>query len=173
MKGCSMSTIEWEYFDLKDNFSVFDAACLWVEIEPTKTIEKDMPVKVRTMIDIIEKHTEGTHQPKLGDVFGPKPVSRSDLIKLAEHLDKKPKFLFPESRKEKPVEKSLSTRERETLLKLIIGMAVHGYSYDPSLSRNDKHAEIAEDLEKSGIPLDTDTVRKWLQQAAILLPSKS
>lgn len=167
-----MSTIEWEFFDLKDDFLVFDAACLWVEIEPTKAIEKDMPAKVRTMIDVIEEHTEGIYESTLESLLSPKPVSRSDLIKMAEKLDKKPKFLFPESRNEKAKsdEKSLSTKERQTALKLIIGMASAGYKYDPSAQRSDKIPEITEDLENLGIPLHSDTVRKWLQEAAELLP---
>ena len=66
----------------------------------------------------------------------------------------------------------LSTRERDSLLSLIIGMAVAGYAYDPSQKRSDKTAEIASDLEKAGVALDVDTVRKWLKEATQLLPPK-
>jgi hypothetical protein len=66
----------------------------------------------------------------------------------------------------------LSTRERDSLLSLIIGMAVAGYAYDPSQKRSDKTAEIAGDLEKAGVALDVDTVRKWLKEATQLLPPK-
>lgn len=69
-------------------------------------------------------------------------------------------------------EKSLSTRERDSLLKLIIGMAMCGYAYDPEQKRNDKLAEIVGDLERAGVSLDADTVRKWLREAAELLPPK-
>jgi hypothetical protein len=66
--------------------------------------------------------------------------------------------------------RSLSTRERESLLKLVIGMAVEGYRYDPGVQRSDRIPEIAEDLEKAGVALDVDTVRKYLKEASQLLP---
>ncbi len=69
-----------------------------------------------------------------------------------------------------PTEKPISPRERESLLKLIIGMAIAGYTYDPRISRNTATAEIASDLDRLGIGLDVDTVRKWLKEAAGTLP---
>jgi hypothetical protein len=70
-------------------------------------------------------------------------------------------------------EKGLSTRERESLLKLIIGMAMAGYRYDPKVARSDKIGEIANDLVSTGVSLDVDTVRKWLKEAGQLLPRES
>ena len=69
-------------------------------------------------------------------------------------------------------EKSLATRERDSLLKLVIGMAVGGYSYDATAFRSEHHADIADDLAIAGVPLDVDTVRKWLKEAADLLPPR-
>jgi hypothetical protein len=69
-------------------------------------------------------------------------------------------------------EKSLSTRERDSLLKLVIGMAVKGYRYDPAQKRSDIIPDIVGDLQLTGVPLDADTVRKWLREAAELLPLK-
>lgn len=66
----------------------------------------------------------------------------------------------------------LEPREIESLLKLVIGMAIEGYRYNPGASRNTATKEIADDLEKQGIGLDVDTVRKWLQRASEYLPSK-
>lgn len=67
-------------------------------------------------------------------------------------------------------EKPLSTKERETLLKIVIGMARDSYKYDPKLNRSSVPQEIADDLAKHSIFLDVDTVRKWLKQAAEFLP---
>ena len=50
--------------------------------------------------------------------------------------------------------KEIGTRERDTLLKLVIGMAVAGYKYDPTVSRSKVTSEIADDLPNEGIPLD-------------------
>lgn len=66
----------------------------------------------------------------------------------------------------------LGTRERETLLKLLIGMAVAGYKYSPVESRSHAPAEIASDLQSLGISVTDDTVRKWLKEARALLPGK-
>jgi hypothetical protein len=67
-------------------------------------------------------------------------------------------------------EKPISLRERESLLKLVIGMATAGYKYDGKAPRNTATSEIASDLEQLGIGLDVDTVRKWLREAAEMLP---
>jgi hypothetical protein len=61
-------------------------------------------------------------------------------------------------------------RELDSLRKLVIGMAIKGYSYDPNAKRSDKIAEVVDDLERLGIPLHRDTVRKFLKEAADLLP---
>lgn len=45
-------------------------------------------------------------------------------------------------------------------------MAVRGYAYDPKQSRNSAIGEISEDLESLGIPVDPDTIRKWLKEAS-------
>ena len=66
--------------------------------------------------------------------------------------------------------KPLYPKERESVLKLIIGMAIEGYRYDPSISRSPTTKEITDDLSKVGLPISEDTVRKWLKEAAGLLP---
>ncbi len=70
-------------------------------------------------------------------------------------------------------DKPLSTTERNTLLKLVIGMAVKGYSHDPAASKSTAPKEIADDLAGLGITITDDTVRKYLKQAAdAVLPGK-
>jgi hypothetical protein len=66
--------------------------------------------------------------------------------------------------------KQLATRERDSVMKLIIGMAIRGYSYDPEVARNEAIGRICSDLALLGLSLDPDTVRKWLREAAELLP---
>ncbi len=61
---------------------------------------------------------------------------------------------------------SLGKRERSSLYKLIFGMAVRGYRWDPSAKKSDKVADIVGDCELEGLALDGDTVRKWLREAA-------
>lgn len=66
--------------------------------------------------------------------------------------------------------KEMHAKERESLLKLIIGMAIKGYGHDPKVSRSGTAKEIASDLAIAGIRLDEDTVRKYLIEARELLP---
>lgn len=69
-------------------------------------------------------------------------------------------------------EKALHTKERETLLKMIIGLAVDGYGFDPTAARSPVPKEISDALAARGIPLDVDTIRKWLREGAEFLPPK-
>ncbi|OOG53007.1 hypothetical protein [Polaromonas sp. C04] len=74
---------------------------------------------------------------------------------------------------EAQTEKPLNTRERDTLLRLLIGMAVKGYSHDPAAAKSNAPKEIADDLASLGMSVSDDTVRKYLKQAAeTVLPAK-
>lgn len=64
----------------------------------------------------------------------------------------------------------IGPQERASLYKLVIGMAIDGYGYNPTAKRNDATSEIANGLQERGIGLDVDTVRNWLQKAAAVLP---
>ncbi len=73
----------------------------------------------------------------------------------------------------KSAEKPLPTTERNYLLKLVIGMAMKGYTYDPSAAKSTAIKEIADDLNYLGMSITDDTVRKYLKQAAAtVLPGK-
>lgn len=63
-------------------------------------------------------------------------------------------------------ESALSTTERNTLLKLTVGMAIKGYGYDPRASKSASPKEISDDLAELGIGVSDDTVRKYLRRAA-------
>jgi hypothetical protein len=60
----------------------------------------------------------------------------------------------------------LSTSERNTLLKLVLGMAMHGFDHDPTGSRSKAPKDIADALAGVGLSVTDDTVRKWLKLAA-------
>ena len=70
-------------------------------------------------------------------------------------------------------EATVGARERDSLLKLVIGMAIKGYAYDPRAARGPGAQEISDDLALIGIPLDSDTVRKYLNEAKSLLPPQA
>ena len=67
---------------------------------------------------------------------------------------------------------SSSTRERESLLKLVIIAAVKKYRYVPNAARSEAVGRIKRDLEDCGLSLDDATILKYLRQGADLLPPK-
>jgi hypothetical protein len=84
------------------------------------------------------------------------------------------KLLTSANGSQSSADKQLGTKERETLLKLVIGMAIKGYSHDPNASKSKATKEIADDLGNLGIGISDDTVRKYLSEAvATVLPAKS
>jgi len=64
----------------------------------------------------------------------------------------------------------LGTKERESLLKLVIGMAVGAYEFHPIRGRRSIAKVIAHDLASAGLPMDQDTVRKYVAAGKELLP---
>ncbi|MDR5755598.1 hypothetical protein [Caballeronia sp. LZ035] len=61
--------------------------------------------------------------------------------------------------------KSAVTKERQAMLKLIIGLAMGGYRLDPDAPRNSHAKEMRIDLERAGVPLDDATIKKYLDEA--------
>ncbi|MGE5539630.1 MAG: hypothetical protein ACM30I_13505 [Gemmatimonas sp.] len=53
-----------------------------------------------------------------------------------------------------------------TALKLILGMALAAYNYDPKSGRSGVPKEVSDDLQRHGISVSDDTVRQWLTRAA-------
>ena len=63
----------------------------------------------------------------------------------------------------------LKPKDRNSLLTMVIAMAVKMYGYDAEAGRSTTPAEVAKDAAALGLSIDTKTVRKWLYEAAALL----
>lgn len=97
-----------------------------------------------------------------------------DLIQLkarnerAAHIAKYGKNSLPAE------PESLSTTERNTLYKMILGMAIQKYDFNPESRRNtatgENHGSICADLEKAGLQVDADTIREHLKAASAATP---
>jgi hypothetical protein len=96
--------------------------------------------------------------------LGAKQLEIAELTQERDRLRERVAELEQAAQEARVKGKPLLTKERESLLKLIIGMAVKVYRYDPAVARNEATAKISRDLESLGIPLDDDTVRKWLRE---------
>lgn len=71
-------------------------------------------------------------------------------------------------------EPEMGTSERKTLLRLVLGMAMQKYGYDPKADKNKatgtKAESIYADLESAGLATDVQTIRKYLKAAATEFP---
>lgn len=110
---------------------------------------------------------------KRDDVF----IVLSELERFeAEHgIDSDLKAKTPEkiTSSSAVIGEKLHPKERETLLKIVIAMAIGGYAYNPAAKKSSTPADIKEDVEKLGLTIDDDTVRKWLQKAADYLRNET
>ncbi|WP_339867543.1 hypothetical protein [Pseudohongiella nitratireducens] len=91
------------------------------------------------------------------------------------------KFVMENSSPEDKSQKdTLGDLERSSLLKLVLGMAISKYGYQPGASRNiatgGNRGSISSDLERLGFSLDSETVRKFINEACtrfdVKLPSE-
>lgn len=63
----------------------------------------------------------------------------------------------------------IQSRERSTLYKLLIGMAIDGYGYNPDAAKSPFPKELEGVLDRLGISVSDDTIRKKLKEASELL----
>lgn len=63
------------------------------------------------------------------------------------------------------IKEHLGTRERKSLLKILIGIAMEKYAFNPDNQKNSAAKRISDDLYKNGISVSEDTVRKYLDEA--------
>ena len=175
----------YEYWAAMAYWELDEAVALTIDLEPSALDRTDFPIRVKQYIRLkmqavanpIKREWEGAsikpfyfvRWAKLHYIDFPQT-----LAQLIQPLDPDRKYSNAQQTSEavKSTEKTLGTRERDTLLKLVIGMAVAGYKYNPKASKNAAVSDIASDLERLGIAVSDDTVRKWLSEAAEFLPQE-
>ncbi len=91
---------------------------------------------------------------------------RERIVELEQKIADLQRVMDAPEKTEKPGEK----RERKTLLRMIIGMAVVAYHYDPANYRSSTIPDIKHDLELAGVPVDDETIRKFIGEGRALLP---
>ena len=67
-----------------------------------------------------------------------------------------------------PADAPLHGSERDSLLKMVLGMAIAAYDYNPGTTNRatgENKGSIFADLRQCGLTLDADTVRKFLREA--------
>ncbi|MDQ3196287.1 MAG: hypothetical protein M3Q32_07955 [Pseudomonadota bacterium] len=173
---------DWSKWRFMLKVKLYEAVALSLNLEPQPPPLQNPAFKNRLVI-------AGSHL-SIDGLLRPEDYSTAEILLpefgvWAESIDLELPAEFPrratEDKKPKTVTtaetdstaKPLGTNERNTLLKIIIGMATKGYCYDATASRNDAIGEKCKDLESLGIGVTDDTVRGKLREAAVLLRKKS
>ncbi|MEN9433919.1 MAG: hypothetical protein RLZZ422_1508 [Pseudomonadota bacterium] len=67
------------------------------------------------------------------------------------------------------IEKTFSPKERNSMLLVILGMAIDKYGYDPEANKNpatgSNKNSIKASLERIGVSISDDTIKKYLEEA--------
>uniref|UniRef100_A0A831U447 Uncharacterized protein n=1 Tax=Geobacter metallireducens TaxID=28232 RepID=A0A831U447_GEOME len=66
----------------------------------------------------------------------------------------------------------LHPKEKESLLKIVIAIAIGFYEFDPAKKKSPIANKITNLVYDLGLSIDVDTVRKWLKEAAEIVPRK-
>jgi len=66
--------------------------------------------------------------------------------------------------------RELSTKEKDSLLKMLITMAIKGYRYNPNDKKSQFTTEIKNDAESLNLSISEGTIRKFIDMAATVLP---
>ena len=94
-------SINFERWDENDYFEIWQAACLWIEIDPPMDLEgyallklnnKDVDLSYRGLLSAHNNHDISFSKY---EGFLELTVTRQDLLALAKKRGMKPLFLFP------------------------------------------------------------------------------
>lgn len=99
----------YEAWDQIDEIDLYQAACLWAEVEPPPSYEFDLPPAASACSDMLSNAISyGSLAAYQEDLSGKTLravylapygcLQRSDLLTFAEKTNQRPKFLFPEER---------------------------------------------------------------------------
>ena len=75
----------------------------------------------------------------------------------------------PETERARRYARMAEDKVRDSLLRLVIGMAKANYGYDPEAKKNAATNRIQSDLALQGINMSDETIRKYLKQGADLI----
>lgn len=173
-----------------------DPSAIQAEMElPDDNALDELPRDYRERLEIIKSAVRAGTIIKRAPINGSDPggwddhtrISKASFLKWCKANPKSCKSAeaiadYPEYQTEPMVRahtvmgasEDLPTKERESMLKLIIGMAIGGYGYNPTGKKSAITGEgtdsIHADLEKAGIHLDVETIRKYIKEAKEFIP---
>lgn len=167
----------FELFDLAERSIVVGSLKTMPNYTPTKTENK----KVKPLDFVNWAKSKNISLPeKLLGVLQPKATLKEEhFLEILDKTSKNNQEMLEEITKLRDQlknktdelekiksEKVLGITEKRSLLKMIYGMAIVGYGWNPESSRSEKTAEIMRDVNQNfNKPITDDTVRKWLKEA--------
>ena len=174
----------WPYWSKKRSFTLMEGMMLEIGVLPTR--EPDAPNGKQKLAEeflrVCSDHLELMYaslrvDEKCGkeweaateDEAASKIISRELFDKHWIECKLPRGNKFP-TRKVAEYEESIHPTIRANMLKMIIAMAIKGYSYDPDKKRSDVIIEIEKDMDGLGLKLGDDTIRKLLKEASEFLP---
>lgn len=119
--------------------------------------------------ELLAKHN--SFAEKANEAISQRDGYIAKLEACSKSLEEKVSSLETKSTQTEALCKPINAKERDTFLKMIIGMAMGGYAYDPSAAKSHATNEIYGDLLLRGIRLDQDTIRNKLKEATLLVDS--
>lgn len=159
------------------NMLNYSAKIAYIEIEKGIISPRDSDTNLMLNDLTLPKDMDGNPIPILPDLLSTLSFKEADQwanktfhTSLKDLRDSLPAKLPADIQATKQDE--LTETERNTLLRLVIGMAIDAYGYDPNKSRNsatgDKNG-ISAKLQARGISISDETIRKYLTEAKNLL----
>ena len=167
--------IDWFYWAKRKSVSIMDAALLGCNINP-----KDRPHKlsdeVGNFYDLIDDNRDDCDYFSRNYKNGHPNIILSELASWCQSIDypipdelkalAKPKALEPPNRN---INENLNENARNTLLKMILGMAIDGYSYQVNDERSPLTGNTSEGLsamlKMHDIDISHKTIKKYLTEA--------
>lgn len=194
MTGTGRAEIERRYQTITGGLSVFDADAAGIIVEnqsgdicqlqrsykyhqfepgtmvPVEVIKHHLAMTLfelkseKEFLSLYKKHKENQEELSSEPQYYPSGIPEDSMlvVRTSALHDLHNKLSDENSEREKP----LGTRERDNLLKTIIGMAIMGYGYDVKSKKSTIPQEIVDDLAKVNISLSVDTIRTYLNNGS-------
>lgn len=173
---CSFKRHHTNSADLKNDFgSIYSHYEIISNNSPILKIDRSLWVKnyvdwpnnrLITHVGKIEFSEDFRNSYKHGTCIANITLSVNDIKKFWPYI------LKNEGSQKGDQESTLKGKERTSLLRLVLGMAMAKYGYNPKAAKSPTAKKIASDLLEKGIKLDEDTIRKWLKESAEFMPDE-
>lgn len=95
-----------------------------------------------------------------------------DLKSTIGELTEKNRILTARVEELEAAHTSLGPRERESLLRIVLAVAIKKYGYDVNASKTPTVTNLARTLDEQNLSLHPDTIRSYLQEARSLLKDR-